>query len=78
MFVIVQLIFHYGTESIVLFAQQEQNMTHNKDNVIIAQKDLLETIALIIVSQDFERNDRFIECCIEIIFFGNKLVLSNF
>jgi hypothetical protein len=77
-FVIVHQTFHCGTENIALCAQLEQSMTHNKDNVIIAQKDLLETIALIIVFQDFERNDRFIECCIEIIFLGNKLVLFNF
>ena len=51
---IAQLIFHYGTENIALFAQLEPSMTQNKDNVIIVQKDLLETIPLIIVSQDFE------------------------
>jgi hypothetical protein len=77
-FVIAHQTFHYGTESIALCAQQELSMTQIKDNVIIVQKDLLEIILVIIVFQDFESNDRFIECCIEIVFLENKLILSNF
>jgi hypothetical protein len=75
MFVIVQLISHYGMVNIVLYAQQELSMTQVKDNAITVQKDLFEILPVTIACQDFEIMIRFIERKngIEYFFIINKL-----
>lgn len=54
---VVQLIYPYGMESIVLSVQLAQNMMKNNNNVITVLKDSSETL---LVMHVFQASDQFI------------------
>jgi hypothetical protein len=65
--------FPYGMENIVLHVQLEPNLIQNKDNVIIAQKDLSEIITVMPVFQDYEK---MINLSVYLLIIGRESILN--